>query len=140
MSNTAHKADTRLRCYPDYQIDAVWGTYSPLIQKALDQGSEYTLWDIYNGLRNREMQLWTWDTEAAMVTAIQTDKVKFCLILTIAGKNMSDWVHYLPIVEDWAKDNGCHEMRLYGRIGWAKITGYSVDWTRMSKWLQDRRM
>lgn len=125
-----------LRAYTKDQIPDVWETYSQYIQRALDRGSNYTLDDIHKGLLLGEMQLWAWGDEAALVTAIQNREDKrWCLLLAIGGANMADWIQYLPIVEEWAKENGCDEMRLYGRMGWAKVIGYDVEWTKMSKQL-----
>jgi len=125
----------KLRCYSSDQIPAIWDQARPFIKTALDHGSDYTLDDIYEGLCAKQMQLWMYD-DAALVTSLQTDaRNKFCLLVTLGGQRMSDWFQYLPIVEAWAKDQGAKEMRLYGRIGWAKLTGYEVQWTKMSKQL-----
>jgi len=123
----------KLRCYSSEQIPAIWEKARPFIEMALNQGSDYTLDEIYEGLCTKQMQLWMPDG-AALVTSIQTDAGnKFCLLVTLGGTRMSDWFQYLPIVESWAKDEGAEEMRLYGRIGWAKLTGYKVELAKMSK-------
>jgi hypothetical protein len=114
--------------------DFPWKRVKDSIQRALDRGSIYTLKDIYDGISKSEMQLWVWES-SALVTAIQTDKggKTFCLLLVLGGKDMSTWFQYLPIVEDWAKDQGAEEMRVYGRIGWARLTGYDIEYTKMVK-------
>lgn len=132
-----------LRQYPADHIDAMWKLVAPFIQKALNQGSSHTLEDIYLGLYMDEMQLWTWadqndetEIEAAMVTTIQEkDGVKWCLFLTMGGDSLKQWIHHIEDLEDWARQNGCDEMRIYGRIGWSKITGYDVKYTKMVKQL-----
>lgn len=125
--------ESNLRCYSSDQIPAIWEKAKPFIETALNQGSNYTLDEIYDGLCTKQMQLWMYD-DAALVTSIQTDaRNKFCLLVTLGGKRMVDWFQYLPIVEDWAKDQGAEEMRLYGRPGWKKLTGYKIDYCKMSK-------
>ena len=132
-----------LRQYPADQTDLMWPHVQNLVQKALDEGSRHTLADIYCGLACDEMQLWTWASkaderkiEAAMVTTIQEkDSVKWCLFLTMGGDSLKQWIHHLADLEDWARQNGCDEMRIYGRIGWSKITGYNVKYTKMVKQL-----
>lgn len=120
------------RAYSSDQIPLVWDIYSPQIQKAIDRGSNYTLTQVFYGLCRKEMQLWTYG-ETALVTTIQTKKEKtFCLLLLLGGR-MSDWLQYLPIVEDWARDQGAEEVRIYGRLAWKKLTGYDIDYCRMSK-------
>ena len=131
---------SRLVCYSSKQIHYVWPQVFPHIERALDRGSNYTLDDIFLGLSKAEMQLWVWQgvcrpkIHAAMVTAIQTkNDTKFCLLLAIGGEKMDEWVEYLPVVEEWAKQEGCEEMRIYGRIGWARTLGFDVKYTRMDK-------
>lgn len=80
------------------------------------------------------MQLWTsvrdGRFDAAVVTKLQDN---YCLILTAGGERLEDWVQWLDIIEAWAKDNGCEEMRIYGRIGWSRVLGYNVEYTKMTK-------
>lgn len=84
------------------------------------------------------MQLWVWQGKpeiyGALVTTIQSKGDKtWCLFLVLGGTRMNEWIGLLPVIEDWARSQGCNEMRLYGRIGWAKVTGYDIEWTKMSK-------
>jgi hypothetical protein len=126
----------KLRCYGSEEIPEIWDICAPLIQKALDRGSNYTLTDIFYGLCRKEMQLWMWDHDAALVTSIQSKAGKtFCLLLTLAGKDMSLWIQYLPLVEDWARESGAEMMLVDGRIGWSKVIGYDIEFTRMVKQL-----
>ena len=136
MSNLQSKDEFRLRCYSKDQIPSIWDKAKPLVESALNRGSNYTIEQVYSGLCRGEMQLWMWDFEAALVTSIQVKKgKKFCLLLVLAGKHMSTWFQYLPIVEEWARNEGAEEVRVYGRVGWSRMTGYKIDYARMSKQL-----
>lgn len=117
----------RLEFYKGNQIPSVWDRAKPSIQKALDRGSRNTLDEIYEGLLKSEMQLWLWDLDS-LVTALKIDPLgnKACVLVTCAGKCMSDWIQYLPLVEDWAKDEGATEMKVYGRRGWSRVIGYPI--------------
>ena len=133
---TPHKAECR--GYQAHQIPFIWDRVKPHIQKALNRGSNYTIKDIYEGLTNKTMQLWVWQGKpeiyGALVTTIQSKGDKtWCLFLVLGGTRMNEWIGLLPVIEDWARSQGCNEMRLYGRIGWAKVTGYDIEWTKMSK-------
>jgi hypothetical protein len=69
-----------------------------------------------------------------LITTIQIkNDVKFCLFLAIGGTKMDEWFKYINIVEEWAKSEGCEEMRIYGRPGWAKKTGYEIEYVKMVK-------
>jgi hypothetical protein len=123
----------RFRTYQSTEFAEVWDEVRPLIQRALDRGSEYDINDILLGLSKTEMQLWTCETDhiqAALITSLQDD---FCLLLAIGGDNMTTWKHWIPAVESWAKAKGCREMRIYGRRGWSKALGYRIEFTKMSK-------
>ncbi|NJN46760.1 MAG: hypothetical protein HC808_10100 [Candidatus Competibacteraceae bacterium] len=127
---------SELVCFTSDQIRAVWPEVSPHLQRGLDRGSNYTLRDIYKGLRRQKMQLWTSRNdviEAALVTSLQDG---YCLLLCAGGSNADEWVHWLPVIERWAKEHGFNEMRLYGRIGWLrKLKGFRAVYTKMVKQL-----
>lgn len=131
MLNPLVKSD--LICYLPEHIHDVWAHVHPLIGEALDRGSEYNRTDIFFGLLSGTMQLWTYQDDgikAVMVTKLDDD---YCLLLACGGVDMAKWTQYLPLVEDWAREHGCKEMRIYGRIGWAKVLGYDIAYTKMVK-------
>ena len=134
------KAKSEVVCFGSDEIPGVWDQVKPHIQRALDRGSIYSIEDIYTGLCDAKMQLWTWmdnGIEAALVTTIQEkDGIKYCLYLALGGENMAQWQHYMHYVEDWAKDSGCTEMRIYGRAGWARAFGFEIEYTKMSRVLK----
>ena len=105
-----------------------------MLQRALDRGSTYSIDDLYAGLLKGEMQLFMWMDRAALVTAIQTKEgQKFCLLLALGGDSMSIWFEQLPFLEDWAKGQGAKEMRVYGRPGWSRLTGYDIEYVKLVK-------
>jgi len=132
--NLPHRDEFKLAAYTADQIRYIWPVARPLIEKALDRGSNYTIQDIHWGLMSKQMQLWMWDKDAALVTAIQEKKgQKYCLLLALAGKGMSIWFKYFHIVEDWAREQGAEEMRVYGRPGWSRQTGYKIAYCKLVK-------
>lgn len=128
-----HRA--KCKAYPAEMVPHVWEQVVPFIQMALDKGSNYTLEEIHQGLLAREMVLLVWqdpEIRAALVLAVQIqDGIKFCLLLTVGGDSMKDWIILKPDLEAWAREQGCEEMRIYGRIGWAKVTGYDIEYAKM---------
>lgn len=136
---TLHQqAASELRCFLSHEIPIVWDKVEPLIQRAIDRGSNYCVDDILEGLCNGSMQLWTYvkDSEirAAMVTCVQEkDGERYLLFLAMGGDSIDVWMKYLPIVEEWAAGEGCTEARIYGRPGWARRTGYEIQYVKMTK-------
>lgn len=137
MLSLRQQAKSDLRCYISEEIPYVWDQIAPLIEIALDSSvnSNYSLADILEGLCNKSMQLWVYrDFKAVMITTIGViSGVKHLRYLTMGGEGMATWIKYLPLVEEWAKDEGCEEAKIYGRIGWAKMTGYEIEYTKMTK-------
>lgn len=128
---------SELVCFSSGQIPVVWPAVKPHIQRAVERVT-YTIDDVYDGLCNQRMQLWTSinaDVEAALVTSIEEDHTKFCLLLAAGGANVDEWSPWIVTVEEWAREQGCTEMRIYGRIGWARKLDYQIDYTRLSKQL-----
>lgn len=124
---------SELVCFGSNRIDWIWEEISPLIQKALDRGSDYTLEEIHAGLKKAEMQCWTsynHGIEAVLVTALQDD---YCLLLACGGTNAREWIAWLPIVEDWAREKGAKELRIYGRRGWLKRLKFQEKYTVMTR-------
>lgn len=142
MLNRKVKSD--LFCYTAEQVGFIWPQVEPHIQRALDRGSNYSLEDIKDGLIASKMQLWCWQSdviEAALVTSIQEKNgIKFCLYLALGGSKMDEWAKFMPLVEEWARSEGCQEMRVYGRAGWAKAFNFKIEYTKMTRqlWDQDR--
>ena len=130
-------------CYSSEQIHKIWPHVMEYVMLGLGERNLYTLPRVYKGLENGELQLWTAQTdeiEAVIVTSIQTDtegnEVKFCLVLSAGGTNIDSWIDSMVLyIESWAKENGCSEMRIYGRRGWARKVGYTIEYTKMVKQL-----
>jgi hypothetical protein len=129
---------SRLSFYQPNDIHLVWDRARPLIERALEHSFTHTLGDIATGLISGEMTLWVCgDFEAAMVTQVLQDNMaKYCLLLTLSGDGFDEYKDLLPVIEQWAKDNGCSETRLYGRPGWSrKLKDFKTGYIMMSKQL-----
>ena len=136
-------------CYSKEQIAAIWPDVMEYVLRGIGDRNAHTLPRVYKGLESGEYQLWTAQMngiQAVMITSIQTDnecnaegeRVKFCLILSAGGVNMDSWLDtFVSYMEDWAKEQGCTELRIYGRRGWARKLGYTIEYTKMVKKLMD---
>lgn len=106
-----------------------WPKASRLLRRSIEMSdgrlSHITVLD---ALLNREMQLWL-APQGAMVTQVVTypTGLKVMLLLLVGGV-MKSWLHLLPQVEDWAREQGCEMSELpRGRKGWARILkGYGT--------------
>jgi len=91
-----------------------------MIERAIANGSQWTIDEIRERLFSGHMQLWTYgeyEYQAVLVTRM-TDH---CLLLALSGYDMRQWLHHLRAVEGFARQFGCKEMRLHGRRGWSRV-------------------
>ena len=62
------------------------------------------------------------EIKAALVTQIHEAQTwRACEILAIGGDGMKQWFHLLPMIEQYAKMNGCKKVYFTGRIGWERV-------------------
>lgn len=95
-----------------------------MIQKALDNGSQWTIDEVRDDLLSGNMQLWTYG-EFGIDACLVTRMTDHCLLLALSGYDMARWIHHLSLVEGMARQVGCTEMRIHGRRGWGRVlNGY----------------
>ncbi len=94
-------------------VPQVWDQVEPLIQKALDRGSNYDMADIWIGLQERDLQLWLANDgqkiQAALITSVQEEKdTTYCLLLALGGEGMDEWIQHIEQIQDWARRKQMH--------------------------------
>jgi hypothetical protein len=124
----SHRLDgSDLVTYQAHEVPLIWPYVQPHIVRAEPYG-DLTADDIYKGLVEGGYQLWTSQSdviEAALVTCITEDR-EACWLLAVGGENMKTWINWLPLVIDWAKSEGCKELRVHGRPGWSRAAGFEI--------------
>jgi hypothetical protein len=112
-------------------LDYVWPTVEPILQRALDRSrGEYLAEDLHGYIKRREMQLWIAVNDGEIKAACLTEIVNFprlkvCRLVIAAGEGMHHWVKLgSDIFKDWAKAQGCEEIRGGGRKGWSRALGW----------------
>ena len=113
------------------KIDEVWPQASKFIDRVVDKGADKTTNEIYEGLKNRQYQLWiAWDEEVRACCVTQTISMEpdgvLCSILMCAGNNIARWIRHIKTIEDWAKSKECFAIELVGRKGWKKYLDYKI--------------
>jgi hypothetical protein len=111
---------------PYWEIESIWASVSPMIQKAVEIQDEWSLDGIHQGLVNpsSNMQLWRIPNICAVVTIIMTYQtgVRKCLLFMCGGQNIKEHLHLLEEIESWAKKYfGCHKTIIHGRPGWERL-------------------
>ena len=112
-------------------IELVWDEVIPLVEKALSHAEgELIPSDIRKHLDTGDLRLWVAledkDIIASMVTEIiQYPRKKIVRVITVAGKDMSMWYEFLPMLEGYAVRNGCSSLEAWTRKG---MTRKLKDW------------
>ena len=116
------------------QVYEFWHMVEPLIEKALEYSDgKYEIWDIFNSIESKEMQLWLVTEDKKIIGCGVTQIVVYpqkniCLIVLLAGEDFDKWAHFLNEVKEWAKDIGCKSIETYGRPGWERKL---KNWTKI---------
>ena len=125
---------------PTLAVESVWGSVKNLITKTNDDVLNDN--DIKGYLLNGDYTLWVAiDEESKDVVAAMTTEFayyprdKVCRVVTLAGERMKEWIGNLDMVEDWAKEQGCNYLDMYGRRGWIKVL---QDWKEDSVLLRKK--
>lgn len=109
----------------------------PFLEAALEYArGTHTFSDVVRDLDTGMAQLWDTDRAAVVTKILRTPRIKSCHLF-LAGGDLAELQRMLPIIEGWARGEGCQRMTLAGRPGWTRSFlrdgGYEAAWTMMSK-------
>lgn len=121
---------------PAARIEEWWPQFKPFVERSLAEGmGEWTANDILAAIKINEMQAWAaYDGKivAGMVTQILNyPRKRICDLILASGERMDDWVHWIGFIKGWAKNEGCHYVRVMGRRGWLRKLGMNEFYTVM---------
>lgn len=126
-------------------LKKLWPVIAPLLEKAIElSGGVTTLAETFQALIDLQKQLWvivvedgpTKTISAAGITSLQKfhSGLQIANIEMLGGENMKAWFSLKDTFEEWAKTEGCTEVRLYARKAWAKqLPDYKLAAYVMSK-------
>lgn len=100
----------------------------PFIQLALERtDGETSLESILSDIANRTRQLWVIKDQdeyiAAVVTMIYTTQTGFKIgeVSFAGGRDQEKWDHFVDVVGQWFKEQGCKFIDIIGRPGWHRL-------------------
>jgi hypothetical protein len=119
-------ASVELVCVDPKRVHEIWPHVSGLILEAIRRTNLSHTQDIEYDVLNGDGLLWVaWDgaaiQAAATTSLIKTDAEKVCVLTACGGAEMTQWLALLPMIEAYARDEGCGCVRIFGRKGWARI-------------------
>lgn len=133
----------KLICVDPEKLDKIWPQVWHFIHAAFLTGlGDDTLASVHEDLQKRDALLWiVWDGAGLMAAAttklcLVPNGKRHCVITSCAGRELPRWLRFIKELEDYAKAEGCHQMRIMGRHGWKayfKEYGYTEPWVCLEK-------
>lgn len=129
----------KIFCVDPKVVHRIWKLVRPILEPAFNDTSDSTIEateaDVLSGLSF----LWVaWDGNkivAAITTGlVKTPRHKICIVTSAGGVNPRLADQFMPMIEKYAKDEGCDLVRAAGRRGWIKmLPDYEQPWIVLDK-------
>ena len=104
-------------------FDTNWERCKPYLADTLE--GLWTLEAVEQEIREGRAVLWPME-RSACVTQIHAHPKGRVLRLWLAGGDLQELLHFLPVADMYAAEQGCMAIEIEGRAGWEKVlTGYS---------------
>ncbi len=129
----------KIFCVDPKVVVNIWALAKPLLEPAFDDNSDSTIEATEADVMSGMALLWlAWDGKkliaAATTSLVKTPRYKMCIVTSAGGVGSKLWNEFMPMVERYARDEGCGRVRAMGRQGWAKVlTGYEQPWVVLDK-------
>lgn len=132
-----------LVCVDPARISEFWPHAKDKIKAAIEATNLSAFEDIERDVLSGDQLLWlVWDGKsilAAATTQIIKPYSKICVLTACAGYDRERWLPLFGRIEQYAKDEGCSSMRIFGRKGWERVlTGYKANYVILEKSLNGR--
>jgi hypothetical protein len=102
-----------------------WNDVRHLLLPAIEWAGEKREADVIADLATGMAQLWIGEDEqvrCGVVTCLsRTARGLVCEIWLMGGRGRRDWLHFISVIEDAARQRGCLSIELIGRKGWARL-------------------
>lgn len=112
-------------CVPPDQVEEFAHIARPLLDQATRVG-DWTADNIWREVCGGDMLLWL-AVDSPLIYAVVVTKLTkgpsglWCSVIAAAGTDMDKWKHLMRDIEAYARAEGCNELRLSGRPGWARV-------------------
>ena len=125
-----------LLCVNPADIHKTWPLARDLIRAAIERTGLSDFADIEKQVLDGGQLLWlalSDHIEAAATTHLSNN---VCTIVACSGHQRERWMPLFAKVEQYAKNEGCRCIRIYGRRGWERVLeGYHVEHVILEKTL-----
>jgi len=134
-----------LICVDPACIHEIWPHVRELLRAACRRTALNAFADLEADILSGRSLVWiAWNgraIEAAAATSLTPSDIgRVCVIALCAGRGMTRWLKLIERIEDYAKDEGCARIRVFGRKGWLRVLeGYEAKHVILDKELHQER-
>ena len=127
--STASCSKAELVAVPPDGVDGLWVIAEPLLALGASWSRKVSLEDVRERLGAGFGQLWlVFDPATSVVLcAFVSELVDYPSgyragrVVLLGGGSLERWRHFLPRIEQWAKQEGCRALEIVGRRGWKRV-------------------
>ena len=123
-------SSAELICVDPARVHEIWPLAEALLRRAIARTGLSAFCEVEQEILCGNALLWlavegegsTITILAAASTRLQrTDAGKVCVITACAGNRMPCWLGLISRIEEFARNEGCGCIRIYGRKGWLRV-------------------
>jgi hypothetical protein len=127
-----------LICVDPSRIDEMWPHVRDLIRAAVERTGLSSFADLESDVLTGMQLCWiAWGGQeimAAATTHLVKPYNKVCVVTACSGYDRERWLPLFERIEQYAKDEGCATMRIFGRKGWERVLdGYRAEHVVLEK-------
>lgn len=123
-----------LLCVNPNDVHKTWPLARDLIRAAIERTDLSDMEDIERDVLAGDQLLWLAISDRVEAAATTHLSRGVCTLTACSGHQRERWLPLFARIEKYAKDEGCHTMRIYGRRGWERVLdGYKVEHVILEK-------
>lgn len=113
----------------------MWPHVKDKIKAAIERTGLSDFADIEAEVLSGLQLVWiAWDGKDILAAATTKLARGVCVLVACAGYDRERWLPLFAKIEQYAKDESCYRMRIYGRKGWERVLdGYRVEHVILEK-------
>jgi hypothetical protein len=120
------RSSAELICVDPARVLEIWPHVAPLLKAACVRTGLSAFADIETDILSGLSLLWiAWNGQgidaAAATILINSEIGKVCVITVCGGSAMKRWLLLLAGIENYANEEGCTRVRIFGRKGWLRL-------------------
>jgi hypothetical protein len=123
-------ASIDLLCVNPADVQKVWPLARDLIRAAIERTDLSDFADIEKDVLAGDQLLWLAISDRVEAAATTHLSRNVCTVTACSGHQRERWLSLRASIEKYAKNEGCHTIRAYGRKGWERVLandGYRVE-------------